>query len=93
MFVVVPVVRGVPVPVVKVVQVIVVRDDAMAAAVAVDVVVLGRIVRPVPLGAWGHGHGSSRDVEREIPADHNAYSRVKCLLPRVQHGTERKTFP
>ena len=50
-----PVVRGVPMPVVDVVQVIVVRDGTMPAAIAVDMVVFGRIVRPVPLGARGHG--------------------------------------
>ena len=49
-----PVVRGVPVPVVNVVKVIVVRDGTMPAAIAVDMVVFGRIVRPVPLGVRGH---------------------------------------
>ena len=32
---------------------VLVRDDAMAAAVAVDMVVFGRIMRPVPLGVCG----------------------------------------
>lgn len=49
-FVVVPVMRGVPMPVVKVIQVVLVRDRAMAATVAVDMVVFGRVMRPVPLG-------------------------------------------
>ena len=49
-----PVVRGVPMPVVDVVQVIVVRDGTMPAAIAVDMVVFGRIVRPVPLSARGN---------------------------------------
>lgn len=43
--VVVPVVGCVPVPVVQIVQVFVVRDGAMTAAVAVDVVVFGVVVR------------------------------------------------
>ena len=49
-----PVVRGVPVPVVDVVKVIVVPDGTMPAALAMDMVVFGRIVRPVPLGVRGH---------------------------------------
>lgn len=61
-FVVVPVVWGVPVPVVEVVQVVLVRDHAMTAAIAMDVVVFGRIVRPVPLGGV-MGHGRSTPVE------------------------------
>ena len=48
MLVVVAVMLGVPVPVVQVVQVIVVGDGAVAAPVAVDVVVLGGVVRPMP---------------------------------------------
>ena len=47
LLVVVPVVGRVPVPVVQVVQVFVVRDGAMTAAGAVDVVVFGVVVRPV----------------------------------------------
>ena len=53
-FVVMPVVRGMPMPVVDVVKVIVVRDGTMPAAVAMDMVMFGRIVRPVPLGVRGH---------------------------------------
>ena len=49
-----PVVRGVPVPVVQVVHVIVMGDGTMAASVAVDVVVFSGVVRPVPLGIGGH---------------------------------------
>src|SRR6478735_2113222 len=45
--VVVPVVGRVPVSVVQVVQVFVVRDGAMTAAVAVDVVVFGEVMRPM----------------------------------------------
>ena len=41
-------------PVVDVVQVIVVRDGTMPAAIAVDMIVFGRIVRPVPLSARGN---------------------------------------
>ena len=47
------VVRGVPVPVVQVVHVIVMGDGTVAASVAVDVVVFSGVVRPVPLGI-GH---------------------------------------
>ena len=53
-FVVVAVVGCVPVPVVQVVQVVVVGDGAVAAAVAVDVVVFGGVVRPMLPGV-GHG--------------------------------------
>ena len=48
--VVVSVMLGVPVPVVQVVQVVVVGDGAVAAAVAVDEVVLGGIMRPMLAG-------------------------------------------
>ena len=64
--VVVPAMRRVPVPVVQVVKVIVVRNRAVAAAVAVHVVVLARFVVPVrgmsdhlvpsPVG-WSRGTG------------------------------------
>jgi len=64
--VVVPAMRRVPVPVVQVVKVIVVRNRAVAAVVAVHVVVLARFVVPVrgmsdhlvpsPVG-WSRGTG------------------------------------
>jgi hypothetical protein len=46
-FVVVPVVGRMPAPVVQVVQVVIVRDCAVTATVAMDVVVFGFIVRPM----------------------------------------------
>jgi len=52
-FVVVVIVRGVPVPVMQVVQVVVVHDGAVAAPVAVDVIVVERVVRAV-LDRGGH---------------------------------------
>jgi hypothetical protein len=45
--VVVPVVGGVPMPVVEVVQVVVMGDRAVAAALTVDVVVFGQVVLPM----------------------------------------------
>jgi len=87
-FVVVPVVWGVPVPVVKEVQVIVVRNDAMAAAVAVDMVVFSRIVRPMALSIWGHGRSTpAENGDRWIPADHDAYVPVPGpALPTAVSG-------
>ncbi len=52
-FVVVVVVRGMPVPVMQIVEVIVVHDGAVAAPVAVDVIVVERVVRAV-LDRGGH---------------------------------------
>lgn len=46
------VVRGVPVPVVPVVEVIVMPDGAVSTPVAVDMVALERVVRPVVPGCW-----------------------------------------
>jgi hypothetical protein len=51
--VVVVIVRGMPVPVMQIVEVIVVHDGAVAAPVAVDVIVVERVVRVV-LDRGGH---------------------------------------
>jgi len=81
--VVVPGMRRVPVPVVQVVQVIVVRNRAVAAAVAVHVVVLARFVVPMrgvsdhvvpsPVGwvrgrnGWPVGEAPGKSWERMEP--------------------------
>ncbi len=51
--VVVVIVRGMPVPVMQILEVIVVHDGAVAAPVAVDVIVVERVVRAV-LDRGGH---------------------------------------
>ena len=56
MLVVVPVVGCVPVPVVQVVQVIVVGNGAVTAAVAVDVIVLDEVVGPMRQVGQCEGH-------------------------------------
>jgi|SRR6476659_225844 len=63
MLVVVSIVRRVPVPVVQIVQVVVVGDGAVAAPFAMDVIVPGGVVRPMPLVACHEAVLSGEDVD------------------------------
>jgi hypothetical protein len=98
--VVVPAMRRVPVPVVQVVQVIVVRNRAVAAAVAVHVVVLARFVVPMrgvsdhvvasPVGwvrgrnGWPVGEARGKSWERMEP---------ESAVPDKKYGPDKASGP
>jgi hypothetical protein len=65
--VVVPVVPGVPVPIVQVVMVVVMGDGTVAALVPVNVDVVGQVMRPVRI--VDHGHSLLPDADADADAD------------------------
>ena len=89
-FVVVPVVGRMPVPVVEVVQVVIVLDGAVTATVTVDVFVFGFSVRPMrrvthlpillSVGAAASDGPEGRKDRLRRRAGHRRYRRQRCPI-------------
>src|SRR6478736_5655517 len=84
--VVVVIVRGMPVPVMPVVEVVVVHDGAVAAPVAVDVIVVERVVRAV-LDRGGHRRVSPSRTAAAGKALLAHVDRAWVITARIVDGT------
>src|SRR5690242_20775501 len=102
MLVVVSVVRRVPVPVVQIVQVVVVGDGAVAAPLAMDVIVPGGVVRPMPLVACHEAVLSGEDVDESalvssgvVPRPAGQTTTISATTmpgPAANGGSERTIY-